>query len=49
MATPAKKAPKPKKPLPQTPVRPKVVTEYMTPHQAAQWLADDFKARRNGR
>ena len=48
MATPAKKAPKPKKPLPQTPVRPKVVTEYMTPHQAAQRLLELAEKSRNG-
>ena len=42
--TPARR----KKTLPQTPVRPKVITEYMTPHEAAQWLVNDYEARRNG-
>lgn len=42
--TPARR----KKTLPQTPVRPKVITKYMTPHEAAQWLVNDYEARRNG-
>ena len=48
MAGAPKKTAKPKKPLPRTPVRPKVITKYVTPHEAAQWLAEDFRKRRNG-
>ena len=39
MAASEKKPAKLKKRLPQTPVRPKVVTKHMTPREAAQWLA----------
>ena len=42
--TPARR----KKNLPQTPVRPKVVTEYMTPHEAAQRLLELAEQSRNG-
>ena len=48
MANEEKKSRKPKKPLPRTPVRPKVITKYVTPEEAAQWLVDDFRKRRNG-
>ncbi len=59
MTASEKKSVKPKNPqartparrmknLPQTPVRPKVITKYMTPHEAAQWLVNDYEARRNG-
>ena len=42
--TPARK----KKNLPQTPVRPKVITKYMTPHEAAQRLLELAEKSRNG-
>ena len=48
MAGAAKKPAKPKKPLPRTPVRSKVVTKHVTPREAALWLAEDFRKRRNG-
>ena len=59
MAASEKKSVKPKNPqartparrmknLPQTPVRPKVVTEYMTPHEAAQRLLELAEKSRNG-
>ncbi len=48
MADAAKKTAKSKKPLPRTPVRPKVVTKHVTPHEAAQWLADEFRKKLNG-
>ena len=48
MASEEKKSRTPKKPLPRTPVRPKVITKYMTPDEAAQWLLDDFRKQRNG-
>ena len=48
MADATKKTAKPRKPLPRTPVRPKVITKYMTPDEAAQWLADDFRKKLNG-
>ena len=48
MAGEARKDRKSKRPLPHTPVRPKVITKYMTPDEAAQWLVDDFRKRRNG-
>ena len=37
-----------KKNLPPTPVRPKVITEYMTPHEAAQRLLVLAEKSRNG-
>ena len=49
MAGEAKKSRKSKKPLPRTPVRPKVeLAKNVTPHEAAQWLVEDFRKRRNG-
>lgn len=48
MADSEKKPRKARKSLPRTPVRPKVVTKYMTPDEAAQWLLDDFRKQRNG-
>ena len=48
MAGEARKDRKSKRPLPRTPVRPKVITKYMTPDEAAQWLVNDFRKRRNG-
>lgn len=42
--TPARR----KKTLPQTPVRPKVITEYMTPHEAAQRILELAEKSRNG-
>ena len=46
MAASEKKPRKAGKPLPRTPVRPKVITKYVTPHEAAQWLVEDFRKRR---
>ncbi len=49
MADSEKKPGKAKKPLPRTPVRRKVaLTKNVTPHEAAQWLVEDFRKRRNG-
>ena len=42
--TPARR----KKTLPRTPVRPKVITEYMTPHEAAQRILELAEKSRNG-
>ena len=49
MATSERKPAKLKKRLPQTPVRPKVVTEYMTPREAAQRLLELAEKSRNGK
>ncbi len=48
MASAAKKTARPRKPLPRTPVRPKVATKHVTPSEAARWLADEFRKQRNG-
>ena len=48
MPTSERKPAKLKKRLPQTPARPKVITEYMTPREAAQRLLADVKKHRNG-